>query len=169
MPVNFNETTYGPIADSYASKYGIPTDIFRDAIRRTSNFDPMARGGIAGITNSSNNTKVKSFDIGQSFDFAAQYMSQVKADGNEWSSVADNYVSGSSVQSKDDKTLAQNEADQNAAPAVEGDKAFWRYSSDDWKAFFTRSAWGVLFFILGVLLIGATLYTVVTKGGAVVK
>jgi hypothetical protein len=161
-----NESAYGGIADSYAQKYGIPTDIFRDTIRAVSNFDPTFKSdkgsGIAGLSNSTNNKAIDPGYVGQSLDIAAQFVSKSYKDTGDWRAAAESFITGALP-----KSLAENEAALSGEPKPEekeNDKAFWRYSMDDLKSFFTQSAWAMLFFIIGAVLILASLYVVIAKG-----
>lgn len=163
-----NESAYGGIADSYAQKYGIPTSVFRDTIRQVSNFDPKyksAKGqGIAGLTNKTGNKNLDPNLVGQSLDIAAQYIKQAYSESGDWLKASESFIGGD----EEPKSLAENEAALNVSTKPQdesGDKAFWRYSSDDWKAFFSRSAWGMLFFVVGGVLIIASLYVVISKSG----
>lgn len=162
---SINESTYGGVVDSYAAKYGIPLDVFRGVIRNTSNFDPNFKSstgsGIAGLTNNSK-FKINTSDIGTSLDIAGQYLRNSHQGQGDWEKAAQSFLTGN-----ESETLASNEEKLNEQkePASSDDKAFWRYSMDDWKSFFSRSAWAIIFFITGVLLILASLYVVISKSG----
>jgi len=169
-----NEAAYGSIADSYAAKYGIPTDIFRNAIRSKTNFDPLyvsdAGKGIAGLNVDPEAKSIDAWDVGQSLDIAARYMKSIFAGTNSWDDASNAFISGK----EPDPTTGQSGGasgdwtDQTAAEkaaAQKSDKSIWQYSAQDWKDLFTRSAWTVLFFIIGAVVILASVYFVIAKSG----
>lgn len=47
-PAQLNEEQYGPIADKYATQYGIPTTIYRSLINTESSWNPYALNGDSG-------------------------------------------------------------------------------------------------------------------------
>lgn len=167
MSANYNEAAYGSIADSYANKYGIPADMFRDVIRNTSDFDPMYSGkkgdGIAGLINKTGSEKINPYNVGQSLDFAAQYIATIYAETKDWAVATQTYESGN------DAEIEANKAEVNEqlkkAQEEQESKSFWEYTSQDLKAFFSKSAWGLLFGIVGAILIIVSLYVVIAKGG----
>lgn len=82
-----NESTYGPIADSYAQKYGIPLDVFRNVIRSASGFDPnySSGDGSGGI----GNLDVKSIkdpqsNVSGSLDYVGNLMSSLYKSTGSW-------------------------------------------------------------------------------------
>jgi hypothetical protein len=170
MSANFNEAAYGGIADSYAQKYGIPTEYFRSAIRSASNFDPLYTGkngdGIAGLSGESSKY-INPFSIGESLDVAAQYIKKTYEETKDWDVATQNYATG--YDTADAKAKANGETlqsnEEKEADAARGEKAFWQYSADDWKALFAKSAWGLLFGLIGAVLVIASLYVVVVKSG----
>lgn len=172
MPSNFNEVAYGGIADSYANKYGIPTNVFRDVIRMSSNFDPFYTGtkgdGIAAIKLDSSNQNINPFDIGQSMDIVGKYMVDAYQSSKSWESAAGTFLYGESAPQGNNAT-PDNVMPKDGSAIPEADKAssksLWQYSADDWKALWIRSAWTILFTLIGILIIAASLYVLVTKGG----
>lgn len=169
MSANFNEAAYGGIADSYAQKYGIPTEYFRSAIRSVSNFDPMYSGkngdGIAGLSGKSGEL-VNVYNVGDSLDYAAQYIKGVYNETKDWDVAAENFATGYSTADAVAKANGKTpqSAEQAETEAERSGKAFWQYSSDDWKALIAKSAWSVLFVLIGIVLIVASVYVVVVKG-----
>jgi hypothetical protein len=171
---SFNESAYGPIADSYAAKYGIPTDKFRDVIRASSNFDPMYSGskgdGIGGMI-AGNGVNFNPFDISSSLDYLGNAMAAINKDTKDWQTTTDSMLNGynsqiyDNVAEVDQQLKAAQEREATESAANNKDKAFWEYTTDDWKFFFKKSAWGILFFVLGGVLIIGSVYVVISKSG----
>lgn len=166
-----NESAYGNIADSYATKYGVPTDIFRNAIRTKTNFDPTFSGsvgkGIAGLNVDPNAKSINAFDVGQSLDIAARYLSSIYKETNSWDTATQDFVTGIPYEKGQGQTGGASgdwlNVPQDAQAA--SDKSIWRWSLDDFKAWFKSYTWAALFFTVGVLVILASIYVLIVKGG----
>lgn len=168
-----NENMYGGIADSYAAKYNIPIDVFRNTIRRLSDFNPANDNhygkGIAGIDVGT--TGIDQMDVGKQLNYAAQYMAdRYKKIGN-WDDTVTDYLIGSenAGTSSDGKTLAENEAAINGESAPEESKAFWKYGLSDVQGYLQKSAWSILFILIGVVIILVSLYVLIVKSGDIGK
>ena len=170
------EVTYGPIADSYAAKYGVPVDTFRQYIGSLSGFDPLYSGtkgnGIAATVNNSSNLLVNSFDPAQSLDFAAQ---KIAADYKDTGSWTDAFKLNGFVTSTDTNDLGSVDAMGNPTGVTNGDNTAVQNAAKDnaggvdgilgsVKTFLTKYAYSGIILVSGLLLILATLYVVVTRG-----
>lgn len=149
-----NEDAYGSIADSYASKYNIPSESFRNLVRNLSGFDPTYSGpngesGIAGAIN--NSSKLNAWDVNSQLDLLAQDFadrnknSKTEADYNK---AIQSYLGGGMPDSS-------NNPGVNAVSIADGT---W---FDKVSAWFKSNVYAALFFIIGVLIIIATIYSVV--------
>lgn len=142
------EYTYGPIADSYAIKYGVPPEAFRDVIRKASGFDPdtagIKSGGIANL-----DSRVVGFDASQvapSLDYAAREMARIYNQTAKGAKKAVEFLGG------DDTPLNDGEE-----PEVEEDDSY----SGRIGAYFKKNAYTILMVLVGGLLILASLYMVI--------
>lgn len=180
---NANETQYGPIADKYAKQYGVPTDVFRSTINDVSGFNPYkvnpdGTGGIASMRDGA----IKGVDIynpNQSLETAAKTMAAIqKAEGGTWDQVASIFKTGRVFDESGNlatdssgnmpaydimgNPTGMSQADANANDAAtkdtSDDKPFWAYTSQDWKDFFSNSIYGLIFGIIGVVLILGSIF-----------
>lgn len=179
------QNQYGPTADKYAKQYGIPTDVFRGMINDISGFNPYkvntdGTGGIASLDQG----QLKSIDIynpNSSLQVAAAGLSSLYKDeaGGSWDKAVSMFKIGR-VYNPDGTPQAPNStgdmpsydamgnptgidqatADANAIATKNPDtgKAFWQYTSQDWKDFFQNSIYGLLFGIIGVVFILGSIY-----------
>jgi hypothetical protein len=164
------EMTFGGMADQYAKQYGIPTDIFRSAIRRVSDFDPgysddANRKGIAGLSMSSNNKSLDPYDLDTSFKSAALLMKETYEKTKNWGLSEESFVSNEEINPETIRMIKEREEIVDAAETERAGKPIWEYSPDDFKAYLVKSAWPILFIIVGAVLIIASLYVVIVKGG----
>lgn len=164
-----NESAYGNIADSYATKYGVPTDVFRNAIRSKTNFDPTFSGsvgkGIAGLNVDPNAASINAFDVGQSLDIAARYLASIYQETKSWESASDAFITGNEKPQTGGASGDWLNVPQDAATAAADSKSIWRWTLGDFKAWFKAYTWAALFFTIGVLVILASIYVLIVKGG----
>lgn len=176
-PYGTNAATYGGIVDSYANKYGIPTDIFRQVIGGSSGFDPTYNSstgkGIANINVGSGVSGVNPFDIGQSLDIAAQYVSSAYNSTGSWGAAADEYLGAngansvpSTTPSASDTAISNAATDTGTSADTPGSKNILSLTIDDIIAELKLSAYSASLFIIGILLIVATIWHVVSTNGA---
>jgi hypothetical protein len=157
-----NETAYGPIADSYAQKYGIPTDVFRDAIRKRSGFDPQysdsaGRKGIAGLSFTKSDSPNPN-DVGSSFDAVGSIMSAMNADNNDWSKTLASFL-GTDQATKDEQQAAQDEAAKN------GDDTIVGRAINSITGFFKQSAFTILIVLIGLVLVLGSAWMIISNKG----
>lgn len=168
------EITYGGLADQYAKQFGVPTDIFRSAIRRVSDFNPAYtddenRKGIAGLFMGADNKKLDPYNMDTAFKSAALLMKETYDKTKNWGLAEESFVSNTEVDA-DTIKLQQtingmvDEADAREKSSLAG-KKIWEYSLDDFKNYLASSAWSILFIVIGFVLIIASLYVVVVKSG----
>lgn len=177
MATSYNEMAYGPIADSYANKYGIPTDVFRSFINERSGFDPFYTGtkgdGIAAVVNNSNNSAINVFDTGQQLDFAAQDLSKRYKDTNSWGTATKTANNGNAVPGIMDGSdtpgydmmgnptgVSQEDTETNKPTGEPSDQGMLV----NIKNFLVKYAYSGIIFAVGLLLILATAYIVVIRG-----
>jgi hypothetical protein len=165
--MNVNEMTYGSIADSYATKYNIPTNVFRSFINQQSGFDPLYNGatgqGIGGLINNSKNPAINMFDPAQQLDIAAQGLSSAYKDIGDWTKAIESFAptpDQSMVDAMGNPTGATQSSD-----ATNGDYKSAGISGmlDTIKNYFDKYAYSLLMFIVGVVMILATVYMVVRE------
>lgn len=148
-----NEYAYGPIADSYAQKYGIPSDVFRNLIRGISGFDPNFKGnngdgrGIASLGFSGNNPNMPNpNDVGSSLDFAANMLSSLYKSSGSWDVASKLFTTGTPEETK----AAQDVPDPNSWTAKIG-------------AWFKSAGWTMLISAVGILLILGSVWVIVNS------
>lgn len=171
------EKQYGPVADKYASKYGIPTDIFRGVISSVSGFNPYkvnpdGSGGMAGLKQDG----FKNLDIynpSSSLEVAGAAIADLYKNeaGNSWERAAEMFK-GKTVNVSDSGDMPMTDAmgnptgqsvkeyEANDKTTANGDrsKPFWQYTSDDFKTFFQKSIYGLLLGIIGVVFIFGSIF-----------
>lgn len=171
-----NEFAYGGVVDSYAAKYQIPSTVFRDIVRNVSGFDPTSQtpngSGIANIN-------VKGFDsvndVGASLDFMAKALTGIYNDVGDWSKVAAQYPG---YKDKTPEPEMQYDAMGNATGATSAPdysnnstekssagKYIWQYTADDFKALFSKYAYGSMIAIVGTILIIGSVWVLVKTSG----
>jgi hypothetical protein len=133
------EYAYGPIVDSYAQKYNIPTDIFRSAIKERSGFDPQQTSATGrGIANLDFKGAE---DIGTSLDFVGKYLDGVYKQTGDWDSALGDFLG------TDEASKAQQEEAQKVADSQD----------DSWTGkaveFLKKSAFTILIVMIGLVLI----------------
>lgn len=167
---NANVALYGPTADKYANKYGIPTDVFRTLITDVSGFNPYnvnkdGTGGFGGFAN--NSSKIFNiFDPEQSLDVMGQTLSQLYSDYGDWNKAASFYKTGS-IENPINKTITESkikieEAARNAKSNV-SNKPFWQWTSEEWGVFFKEKFFGFLLGTVGVVFILASVYALIIR------
>ena len=158
---SLNENAYGGLADSYAAKYGIPKDVFRTAIRNKTGFDPLYESdngkGIGGAIMADNNKSLNPFDLDTAFKMAAIVMTDAYSITKDWNDVIGAFGANRAMTAES----AKINADAKLPP--KNDKAFYQYGMDDVTAWFKSASWGLLFGLIGVVIIIASIYTVITK------
>lgn len=176
---SINESAYGGTVDSYAVRYGIPTDVFRDVIRQLSNFDPTQvnpKGG-SGISNLQTTAKtVDPMNVDASLNFTASYLSSLYKSIGTWNGATDSYL-GTGSASSDPSGQSANEEPQfdamgNATGFKNGDSlpikdngGFVGNTISSVTTFLKESAYTILFVLVGALLIAASLWVLIENSG----
>lgn len=153
------EYQYGPIADSYAQKYGIPTDMFRQAIQGRSGFDPNYSGpngqGIAGLSFTQPGS-INPMDPGASMDKAAQIMSAMYkgGGGGDWQTTVDTFLGNDAGT----QTQAQS-------PNAPDNSMLGKLKPSSWLASFTEwaknGAFTIVIVLIGLVLILGSVWMII--------
>lgn len=155
-----NEYAYGPAVDTYAQKYGIPTDVFRGLIGGISGFDPSYKGnngngrGIAGLGFSGTNPDMPNpDDVSSSLDFAGNMLSSLYKSSGSWDAATKMFTTGT----PEETAAAQKAAD--ADPNSLGNKI-----SDKITGYFKTTWTSLLIIAVGVILILGSTWIVINSG-----
>lgn len=159
-PVSSFEQAYGPIADSYAQQYGIPTDIFRNVIRDVSGFNPQNVSGTGqGIANlNTTPATVDPMNPGASLDFVAKYIASANKIYSDWNKAAQSFTDPNMDPLTRNDGSAQDTKPADAAPADNT----W---SGKIAAFFKQSAYTLLIVMIGLILIAGSVWILVQSSG----
>jgi hypothetical protein len=162
---SINESTYGGVADSYANRYGIPTNVFRDAIRNVSNFDPsfsskdgngIARLNVVGDSKWLPNPS----DVGSSLDFAARLIASDYKSSGSWDKAVSSFM-GLPEPVGTGGEIFGDPINKSANPKyVEKPGMF-----SDITTFLRDSAWTITFVIVGATLIIGSIWILVKTSG----
>lgn len=168
---SLNENMYGGLADSYASRYGIPADIFRDTLNKASGFDPkyssVTGKGISGL-----NIDVKGVDsgnVGSSLDFAARILAGSYKTSGSWSKAVSEYLGNNQSTMPNTDAMGNPTGQDEPIPNDTGSKGVLNYGTGVFgniMAWFSSNAYNFLFGLIGVVIIVATLWTVVKNSGS---
>lgn len=169
MSSDTNLATYGPMADMYATQYGIPTDVFRSAISAVSNFDPnyVSDSGVTGLSGLNINVGGKDgSDPSTALSTAAQVISSnYSTQGTgDWADAVSSYFddANTSVPSSGASTSTANSSPSSTQQTTDG-KYIWQYTSDDFKNIFDQYAYGALVSIVGILLIVGSIWVLLIQ------
>lgn len=148
-----NELVHGYTVDSYAQKYGIPTDVFRNVIQTASNFDPNyvnSETGARGIAalNFSKDSNINPDDIGSSLDFIGNALKSLYSSTGSWSA-AQNILT----------TPDPGQVDAVKAAAAD-DPNSW---SNKIANFFKSAGYSILISAVGVLLILGSVWVILNS------